>query len=222
MTEREARELIIWVFEKIHEAKSIQDLVEIENNPMIPGKNRINDSNYPGIDFKITPDEIQWMMDHRLIDNNYRFASGISSKITDPLTKVLFALAWKNGDLNKAKHIIRRIAESKSDCDNVQDGLVFYQFGKFLTKSAGQPIIDQHVIRAYWANQQVGNKEKFMEVRRFDTITVKQRDLLEEYKRWLISDNLTSSLRKQNDYSYHIDRILYAAGKTIKIKLSRS
>ena len=71
--------------------------------------------------------------------------------------KLLYSIIWKNGDLLKVKHIIQGILESEiENVDNndkefveKQDSLVFYQFGKYLTKKNNEPIIDQHVVRAF-------------------------------------------------------------------------
>lgn len=40
--------------------------------------------------------------------------------------------------------------------------------------------------------------------------------LINDYKNWLISDKLTEELKKEPDYSYYLDQLLYATGKFIK------
>jgi hypothetical protein len=54
-------------------------------------------------------------------------------------------MAWKNNDLKKLKHIIEGI---KDENEYKKTGIVFYQFGKHL-RNIGEPIIDQHVLRAF-------------------------------------------------------------------------
>lgn len=217
MTDREAKEMIIRVFDKIQTSRFICDLQEIEDDPDIPPKNKINDNTYPKIDFEISPKEIQLMIDNQLIDNDYQFTKDISTTIKDPLTKLLFAMAWKNGDLKKIRHIIQGIREVKSKSTEKEEAFVFYQFGKYLTKSFGEPLIDQHVIRAFGAYKHCKSAEKFIEMRIVSTIGKKHLKIIEEYKQWLVSDKLTDELKTQSDYPYYIDRILYATGKTIKV-----
>jgi hypothetical protein len=218
MTDTEAKELIKTVFEKIRLSRTINELVIIEKNPLMPPKNRINEDKYLEIDFHITQEEIDGMIGEKLIKKDFQFTEDVSRKIKDPLAKLLFALAWKNGDLKKIRHIIQGVVEAKSTSSTKKDALVFYQFGKYLTKSIGEPLIDQHVIRAFMAYNYIENTEKFTKIRSFNTIGKKHIDIIEDYKHWLSSDKLTIELRKLPGYAYYIDKILFAAGKTIKIK----
>ena len=65
----------------------------------------------------------------------------------NPLEKLLYAIVWKNGDLLKLRHVIHGIVDSDVGRKG-KNGVVFYQFGKHLSK-LGKPIIDQHVLRAF-------------------------------------------------------------------------
>jgi len=47
------------------------------------------------------------------------------------------------------KHIISGIKNTSEVGYKKNDGLVFYQFGKYLTKKNNEPIFDQHNFRAY-------------------------------------------------------------------------
>jgi hypothetical protein len=40
--------------------------------------------------------------------------------------------------------------------------------------------------------------------------------IIRQYIAWLSSDELTNELKNEPDYSYHIDKLLFATGKTIK------
>jgi hypothetical protein len=94
--------------------------------------------------------------------------------------------------------------------------LVFYQFGKFLTKKPLQPIIDQHVIRAFalFSNKDL---HKVDNIRMLDTLDKTHKVFINNYIDWLLSDNLEIELKKNKDYMYHIDKLLFAIGKTLKI-----
>ena len=172
---------------------------------------------YPKIEFKITGEEIKTLLEQNFIDKNLNFSSTITSKLTDPLTKLLYAIAWKNGDLKKIKHIIKGVTDSENKDSEQDDALVFYQFGKYLTKISGQPIIDQHVIRAFAVYNETDNSQ-IKDLRKIETLNKKHKVIINEYKKWLTSDNLTTELRSEIDYSYHIDKLLFATGKTIKSK----
>ena len=47
-------------------------------------------------------------------------------------------------------------------------------------------------------------------------VTDGMRDLIREYKKWL-SRNIKDELKKENQYSYYIDKVLFALGKGIKM-----
>jgi hypothetical protein len=101
------------VFSAIEKAKNIQEIERIYFDFEIPEKNRINTIDYPKIEFTISKEDIEILMECGLINNSDNsFTSNITSKLIDPLAKLLYALAWKNGDLKKVKHIIRGIKES--------------------------------------------------------------------------------------------------------------
>ena len=89
-----------------------------------------------------------------------------------------------------------------------------------MTKTQGQPIIDQHVIRAFAIYKETDTKN-VEKLRKLETLDKKQKPLIAEYKQWLISDNLSDELKNNTDYSYHIDKLLYATGKTIKLQKQR-
>ena len=215
MTDNQSIVFITEIFKLIKESKTISELDNIADKLKIPEKNRMRIEKYPKIEFEIKTNEIQSLIDKGIIDDDLNFEPNITNKITDPLTKLLYATSWKNGDLTKIKHIIKGILESKKDNNNQDDALVFYQFGKYLTKTPGQPIIDQHVIRAF-AIYLSENHENVGKLRKMGTLDKKHKLLIAEYKKWLSSDNLTKELRSQTDYSYYIDKLLYATGKTIK------
>ena len=88
-----------------------------------------------------------------------------------------------------------------------------------MTKT-GQPIIDQHVLRAFRIYQTKDLKE-VARWRKKDTLNKTDRSLIDDYKDWLKSDEITKDLRNQQDYSYHIDQLLFALGKTIKLVKSQ-
>ena len=220
MTDDHALKFTNEVFSLIKNSKSISDL---ENIPGKFGKlamKGISIEDYPKIEFSISISEIQSLLENELIDRDLKLAKNISSKINDPLSKLLYAIVWKNGDLKKIRHIIKGILNSESENDDQEEALVFYQFGKYLTKIPGQPIIDQHVIRAFavYNSKDISRMKSLRQIQKLDK---DHNDFIKWYKEWLVSDALTTELRRETDYSYHIDKLLFATGKTIKTQVKK-
>ena len=217
MTNEEAKEFTNNVFKKITESNTIEDIDNVFENLKIPEKNRMKSDTYPQLKFKIDKDDIDTLIEKELIDENtFAFKNDITEKLKDPLAKLLFATVWKRGDLKKVKHIIKGVTESNNNTIEQDDALVFYQFGRYLTKDHGQPIIDQHVIRAFIVYKSEDTNKLEM-LRKFETIKKSDKDVITEYKNWLKGDLLSENLKKNPDYTYHIDKLLFATGKTIKI-----
>lgn len=206
-----SEELIEEIFYSIRKSKNILDLEKIITNNIVLQKNKLNTNDYPKINFTIKSEEIDYLLKNGLIDKEYNLIASSISELKNPLSKLLYATAWKNNDLKKIKHIIEGIKDGNNE--NKKSALVFYQFGKFLSGN-GEPIIDQHVLRAFSIYYSNKSKEPIIEV--LNTITNKHKTLIKKYKEWLISDEINTELKLENDYTYHIDKILFAAGKTIK------
>ena len=128
---------------------------------------------------------------------------------------MLYSIVWKNGDLKKIKHIIKGISEVNDSSSEQDDALVFYQFGKYLTKNTGQPIIDQHVIRAF-AVYKSTDYNRVEELQRLETLKKTHKPLINDYINWLQGDELSDEIKAISDYSYYIDKLLFATGKSIK------
>lgn len=205
-------EIIARTFDKLRTSKTIDEVEKILDDLKIDKKYRMDDKVYPRLKFKITKQEIEELKEKGLItaDNSL---TDISS--ADTLTKLLYSVSWKNGDLKKVKHIIEGIISGQQD--EKENGLVFYQFGKYLTKKPGEPIIDQHVLRAFGLFKANGDRDKVERLKRLSLITKKEKELINQYKLWLRTE-LTKELRNNDNYSYHVDKVLFAVGKSVKEK----
>jgi hypothetical protein len=215
---QEIKEFVDTVFKEISASKSISDLDKILDKRDVENKFRIKINDYPKIEFNITIEEIQNIeIETFIIDNLFNHDKIAENDNT--ITKLLYAMAWKNGDLKKIKHIIQGIKNVGESSSEKNDGLVFYQFGKYLTKKEGQPIIDQHVLRAFKVYRtDLNNICDIKKSRNLTTIGKNEKALIIDYKNWLISEAISDELKKETDYAYHIDKILYAVGKKIKFK----
>lgn len=170
----------------------------------------ISEAKYPKLQFKITPEEIRALVAANALSSDYKINnSGVSS----PMEKLLYALIWKQGDVAKIKHIISGIM-STSD-DGIEDAIVFTQFGRHLSGKQHEPIIDQHVLRAFGVYKNRGDKMIIEQFRSLKIINRKHAVLVKEYKSWL-NNALTSALREDPDYIFHVDKVLFSLGKYIK------
>jgi hypothetical protein len=225
MTDIEAKVFIDDVFAEIKKSKSIDDLEKIYFKTSILDKNIMKDNLYPKINYKITRSEINELKNKNLITNDLTFSHELSNEQNNSIIKLLYSIIWKNGDLLKVKHIIQGILECKMDDEEIedkefiekQDSLVFYQFGKYLTKKNNEPIIDQHVIRAFSVSidgRKINSDRKISSpLKGADHI-----DLINKYKEWLVSEEISGELKEIVEYNYYIDKLLFAAGKSIKVK----
>lgn len=205
-------EIVRRTFEKLRTSKTVDEIEKILDDLKIESKYRMDDKVYPRLKFKITKQEIDELKEKGLITAD-NLLTDISS--ADTLTKLLYSVSWKNGDLKKVKHIIEGIISGQTD--EKENGLVFYQFGKYLTKKPGEPIIDQHVLRAFGIFKANGDKDKIEKLKRLSLITKKEKELIDQYKLWLRTE-LTKELRSIDNYSYYVDKVLFAVGKSVKEK----
>lgn len=205
-------EIVKQAFDKLQTSKTVDDVKRILGDLNVDKKYQMDDKTYPQLNFKITKEEIEELKEKRII-TTCNLLGDISG--ADTLTKLLYAVLWKNGDLKKIKHIIKGIISEQPD--EKANGLVFYQFGKYLTKKPGEPIVDQHVLRAFGIFKANGDKDKIERLKRLSLITKKERELIDQYKLWLQTD-LTKELREIDNYSYYVDQVLFAVGKSVKEK----
>ena len=221
MTDQQSIDLTANVFDLIIKSKTISDLENIPTKLPILEKSKMNIGAYPKIEFDIKPKEIHGLIKNNILNEEFNFAEDITSNLTDPLTKILYAIAWKNGDLLKIRHIIKGILDAGKFNDKQEEAFVFHQFGKYLTKTPGQPIIDQHVIRAY-SVYCAEDKAKIDNLRKLNTINKTHKPIINKYIMWLTSASLTNELKNAMDYTYYIDKILFATGKAIKFPKSKN
>lgn len=217
MTNQEAKDFTVRAFESIKQAKTTSELQDIPQNLDLPSKFRMNIDVYPKIGYRITSEDIKLLMDDNKIGKDHSFSNHIVTESSDPLTKLLYAVCWKNGDLKKVKHIIKGVLDKNQTKDDQEAALVFYQFGKYLTKEQGQPIIDQHVIRAF-AIYRSENDDEIGKLRKLGVINKSHKNFIMKYIEWLKSDAIHQNLKKEEDYTYYIDQILFAVGKYIKVR----
>ena len=172
------------------------------------------DRKYPRLTFSIDIDEINRLKEDKFITEDNYLENDISDKIKDPLAKLLYAFLWKQGDLKKEKHIIEGIIGGSSER---KTGKVFYHFGRHLSKR--DPIIDQHVMRAFGIHNSKGDNE-IDNYRKLDEIPNGSSDV-EKYKEWFEGLPIFKRCKTQaekDDVIFNIDKLLVLVGQRAKIK----
>lgn len=201
------------VFSRLESATSVEEVKKILDEVGVEEKYRMNQKRYPKLQITISEEELEKLRHQKIILDS-GIVSGIDKQ--DALTRLLYAITWKNGDLKKLHHIISGI-EARNDEERTS-GFVFYQFGKHL-RDKSEPIIDQHVIRAFGVymaskDKQVDKKE-VVRLKKLSTIRRKDLRIITAYKSWL-KNKLKSELKSNEDWRYQVDQVLFAVGKKLK------
>lgn len=203
-------EKVIEVFDVLLNCRTVEEVEKLLANPNWDKRFLFSEDKYPRIQFSITPDEIyELIKSGRLDDKN---AIEGNCKFT-PMEKLLYALIWKNGDLKKMKHIVSGILSTSEDLPD--NGIVFHQYGRFLSGKSGEPIIDQHVMRAFAVYFYREDPKAVKRYLKMELITKSDHELIKKYKKWLTED-LTIELRQTPDYTYYVDKVLFALGSYLK------
>jgi hypothetical protein len=199
------------VFEELIKAKTLDEVDGILDKLGVDSKYRIDTSKYPKLDFTISKDEIKALKSDGIISNDGHL---VKFQSADPLAKLLYAVIWKNGDLKKLKPVIEGIlSDNNSERDEAP---VFYQFGKHLNRPEKEPIVDQHVIRAFAVYKALKEGKSPEDLYRLSSLTKENILLIREYKHWL-RNSLTEELRSHADYAHYVDKVLFALGRSIKV-----
>lgn len=222
MENYEVKQLVDDIFNKIMNVESISGLSEIISQNEVMQRNQVNGEAYPYLKWTLTLNEISNLKEKGILDKEGVLTGSLGGNKLTPLEKLLYSIIWKNGDLGKERHIVEGIESiNKSEVNLKKDGLVFFQFGKHLADRK-EPIIDQHVLRAFGIYSCKDND--FAQIKKYrekDVIGAEDIELIEMYKKWLISEKLKDTLRNEESYTFYIDKVLFSLGKTVKIKKSK-
>ena len=191
------------LFNEIEKSKTAQSLIEIANNHNLTLEN----DKYPRLEFNILSTEIESLKKNKTLTIAEDGCISINQTDLDPIGKLLFALVWKQGDLQKLRQIINGIVTAENPNEEEKDGLVFYSFGNHIgEKEKKNPIIDQHVVRAVKLYK--NTIEDISIIRKLKKITPRDRDIYLQF----------FAVFKNNDteFKFLLDRILFDIGKIIK------
>lgn len=202
-------QLIKEAFMLLLKAKTRKEVGQIPDQLNIPKKYRM-ESRYADLDIRIGKEEVELLLENAIINENYQLESIKAD--ADVITRLLYALLWKTGDLVKLKPIISGIL---ADDRKKESGLVYQQFGRFLSGNPQEPIIDQHIIRAFGLYRAGEDMQKQQYYLKMTAIVKQDLPVIDDYKNWL-KNELNHSLRQEPNYTYPVDKVLFAIGKMVK------
>lgn len=192
------------IFTRIESSKTENELIDIAAEYDL----NLIENKYPRLGIKISAEEILELKESKVlaidVENNQLT---INQERLDPITKLLYALIWKQGDLQKLKQIIQGIEEVGNPDKDKKDALVFYCYGNHLGNPTKFPIIDQHVIRAYNLFMDSSNSNSVRKLNKVDQVD--RQNYLQWYSKF---ENYSS------DFLYYLDRLLFEIGRTVKLK----
>ena len=196
------------VFEKIHKSNSLEDLKKLQ--PEFLEKYYLNTKKFPQINFKISKQDI-----NKQGGLSLSLSEVITRKDLTTLEKLMLSMLWKNGDFGKETHVLEGIL-NKNTIETKSSGIVFHQFGQYLRDSENQPIIDQHIFRAfkYYKNTDENQLES---IKKKSELSKKDASKIKDYMKWANEHAERINGEKQKIF-YQIDKLLFALGKYIKKK----
>lgn len=191
------------IFARIESSETEKELIDIAAEYNL----NLIENKYPRLGMKISAEEILELKENKVltvdVDNNLT----INQECLNPIAKLLYALVWKQGDLQKLKQIIQGIEEVENPDKDKKDALVFYSYGNHLGNPTKFPIIDQHIVRAFNLFKDSSNSES---VRKSDRVYQIDR---QNYLHWY-----SKFENKSSDFLYYLDRLLFEIGRTVKLK----
>lgn len=219
MNNLEALDLVKNSFTKILNARDVPALKEILANHPTLNNWRMDRSKYPELQLELTAKDISSLMASKL-DEDLHLHADLSARLETPLEKLLYALAWKNGDLHKVVHIIKGAADVRPTALTNGPGQVFRQFGRHLADRS-ESIVDQHVLRAFELYEQT-NSPNAAKVRAIRKKINWDKDVacIERYKLWL-SEHFGERQDSEPGFVVNIDMVLFALGRAVKITRTR-
>lgn len=200
---------------------------ELNNNTLLGlfKENKFDTLQYPRLNFTIGCDKqgnkIQSDIDklESILDKNISQLTAHVEKSDDPFLKLLYSIVWKQGDLTKLDSIINGIVEKPN---KIATGTVFNAFGQHL-RDRNNPIIDQHVVRAYLAinatKAPIHNTFILTKILKIESSFIdKNKEKIKHYQEWLKALSESKTNKGNADFFYYADQILFTLGKTIKLK----
>lgn len=221
MKNTEAMTLVETTFTKVLNAKTVLALKTIVDTDPLLKKKQMDRTKYPELQLELSAQDVACLADK--VDEDLRLHADLSGRLETPLEKLLYALTWKNGDLQKVGHIIKGAKDALPTSLNKGPGQVFRQFGRHLADSS-EPIVDQHVLRAF----QLYKLHEETKTPAPDAVTAIRKKInwdnevfwIEHYKTWL-NEHFGERKCAEKKFVVNIDMVLFALGRAVKITSKR-
>lgn len=188
--------------DSIQQCQTTEALISVLNLPDLTNY-KMSLNKYPRLKISITKEQVETLIESGIIGEtgeiNYDAISNQSA-----LSQLLYSFLWKQGDIQKIKHIVNGFRNEEPLSDS---GIVLHYFGKHLADNTN-PIIDQHVIRAYAFIRGLGNVNE-------DRLSKKNKPNISAYIHWFKND-LPDFVKESSENRYLVDQIMYAIGKKVK------
>ncbi|VVN34746.1 hypothetical protein PS662_05089 [Pseudomonas fluorescens] len=219
MNNSQALKLVETTFSEILKAKNVSDLKQILNSDPLLEKWQMDRTKYPELQLELTAQDISSLMAGK-VDKDLRLHADLSARLETPLEKLLYALVWKNGDLQKVAHIIKGAADVRPTSLINGPGQVFRQFGRHLADRS-ESIVDQHVLRAFELYEQIDTPDSAtVKAKRKKINWDKDVACIERYKGWL-SKHFKGRQDSEPGFVVNIDMVLFALGRAVKTTRTR-
>src|SRR5690606_21905058 len=138
---------------------------------------------YPDFQLTIQRDEIDGLIADGILTSDHTINTEAVHKFS-PFEKLLLSVLWKNGHSKRVQPILDgMIGERKSQSDF---GVIFRQFGRSLV-NAEEPIVDQHVLRAFCTFGDTSVVKGRRLVPRKAAFKESDQDLIDAYREWFKS-----------------------------------
>jgi len=185
--------------------------------------NNMPGSKFPRLRLAISKDEVDYLVKEKIISEDMQFSKSLASgnhpngQEMTVIEKILYAMLWKNGDIGKEQHLLSGVMQSR--LQNKNDSVVFYEFGSYLSGNKSY-IVDQHTLRCIAViessdENEIAYSRKLSIIKKSNKMHIKW---LEAYDKFVENIRLKVSDDCYSEFMYHVDRILFSAGKIIKIK----
>ena len=223
--DKNAKEFVTKLFDYIRASKTLEDLNAIPKKfdfEKLFTKNMPGEK-FPRLRFRITDKEVNDLTQMGMLSEKMQLSPNLASGMLEngkkltPLEKLLYAVLWKNGDLGKENHLISGILGNEH---RQKFGTVFYEFGGYLS-GKNHYILDQHTLRCFAVYE--SPEETIASARTLELIDGTNKEhiyWIGSYKKFYedICKNIDCD---KSDFLYFVDRLLFAAGKLIKLSKKR-
>lgn len=208
------------LFDRVAETKSVDGLKSLLKQYNNIEKTVLNfEKKYPRFTLTVRPEDVDDLKkSHEVIDANHIINLNSTYGFTT-LEKLLLAILWKNGHINRVQPVLDGIVgEQKS---TTEYGVILRQFGKSLADPT-EPIIDQHVLRAYCEYGDLSDVKGRKKVPLGTAMKESDQELIDSYRKWLKKILASVPDVDRTEFLYRIDKILFAIGKELTAKQKKS